>query len=60
MKYLPGFLLLVVLLAFLSSCARISPRNGYRMNHRRAPGWHRGQGYGHGTGYHTAPKNYRR
>jgi hypothetical protein len=59
MKYLSGFVLLLVLLTVLSSCAR---RRGIDigMNHRRAAGWHRGQGWGHGTGYHHAPRNYHR
>lgn len=59
MKYLPSVLLVCVLLIVFSSCAR---RRGMDvgMNKKRAPGWHRGQGYGHGTGYHHAPKNYRR
>lgn len=59
MKHLSVFLIALVLLTVFQSCAR---RRGVDvgMNHRRAPGWHRGQGYGHGTGYYHAPQNYRR
>ncbi len=59
MKHLSAIILALLLLTIFESCAR---RRGVDigMNHRRAPGWHRGQGWGHGTGYHTAPKNYRR
>ena len=58
MKFTPAVLILFVLFVVLSSCAR---RRGVDvgMNHKRAPGWHRGPGYGHGTGFHKAPPNYR-
>ncbi len=59
MKYLSVLVFALVLLTVFESCAR---RRGVDvgMNHRRAPDWHRGGGYGHGTGFHKAPPGYSR
>ena len=58
MKFLPGFILALVLMTVFASCMH---RRGMDigMNHRRAPGWHRGGHYNHGTGFHNTPPTYR-
>ncbi|MBS1644211.1 MAG: hypothetical protein JST36_04165 [Bacteroidetes bacterium] len=56
MNLFKSSLFLVLLVLVFASCAR---RRGYDrpIERQRQPGWHRGQGYGHGPGTYT-PSRY--